>query len=416
MPCAKKMLEILARGSWCDAARARRVAAISLAMTVAVLGWLLATAHGTVDALGRPLGTDFSNVWSAGWLADRGQAALAWDWGVQRAAQQAIHARADIPFYGWHYPPPFLLLAALLARLPYVAALALWQAATLLPALWLVARIVPGRDTWLVAAGAPVVMVCLGHGHNGFLTALLFGGGLLLLDRRPVAAGLLLGCLVYKPQFAVLLPLVLIAARQPRAVLGAGASAAALVGATLLLWGWPVWQAFLDSLPLTRDVVIEQGSTGWEKIQTAFSAVRSFGGGVAAAYAVQGVVTAGALACAGLLAWRASPAVRNAGVLAAALLCTPYALDYDFTLAGVAIAFLVADGRRRGFLDWEVTLLAAAWATPMVARGVAQATLVPLGLMSALALLALAVRRAVVLDGVALTPSPSRRSRAASAR
>jgi hypothetical protein len=410
------MLDALARGTWCDAARARRVAAISCVMTVAVLGWLLATAHGTVDALGRPLGTDFSNVWSAGLLADRGQAALAWDWGVQRAAQVAIHRRADIPFYGWHYPPPFLLVAALLAKLPYVAALALWQLATLLPALRLVTRIVPGRDTWLVAAGAPVVMVCLGHGHNGFLTALLFGGGLLLLDRRPLAAGLLLGCLVYKPQFAVLLPLVLVAARQPRAIVGAALSVAALIGTTLLLWGWPAWQAFLDSLPLTRTVVIEQGSTGWEKIQTAFSAVRSLGGGVQAAYAVQGSVTAFALAAAGLLAWRASPPVRNAGVLAAALLCTPYALDYDFTLAGVAIAFLVADGRRRGFLAWEVTLLAAAWATPLVARGIAQATLVPLGLMSALALLTLAVRRAAVLDGAVVRPSPSRRSRAASAR
>ena len=54
------------------------------------------------------------------------------------------------------------------------------------------------------------------HGHNGFLTAALFGSGLPLLPTRPVHAGALLGLLAYKPQYGLLIPLAL-AARRPMA-------------------------------------------------------------------------------------------------------------------------------------------------------------------------------------------------------
>ena len=54
---------------------------------------------------------------------------------TQHAREREIFGAAT-PFYGWHYPPFFLFVAALLARLPYLPALALWQGATL--ALYLV--------------------------------------------------------------------------------------------------------------------------------------------------------------------------------------------------------------------------------------------------------------------------------------
>ena len=181
------MIETIATGEWLTERRITAVATMMLIATIASLAVLFAGAHGTLDALGRPLGTDFSNVWTAGWMADHGRAALAWDWPAHHAVQVATHHDPTVPFYGWHYPPPFLLVAALLATMPYVPALIVWQAATLMPALLLVRRIVPGRRTLLVALAAPVVLVCLGHGHNGFLSAALLGGGLLLLDRRPFA-------------------------------------------------------------------------------------------------------------------------------------------------------------------------------------------------------------------------------------
>src|SRR4030095_882733 len=105
-----------------------------------------------------------------------------------------------------HYPPPFLLIAAALATLPYLAALFVWQAATLLPFSWLIRRFTARPEPWRFVLAARVSLICIMHGHNGFLTALLLGGGLMLLERKPFFAGLLLGWLVYTPQVALVSP------------------------------------------------------------------------------------------------------------------------------------------------------------------------------------------------------------------
>lgn len=401
------------------AARIRLAAMLVLASTIIGLMTLFVSAHGTVDGLGRPLGTDFSNVWTAGWMADHGRAADAWDWPMQHEVQKSVHRDPKIPFYGWHYPPPFLIIATLLAQFPYTLALIIWQGLTLALALTLVQRILPGnRNATLVALGAPVVLVCLGHGQNAFLTASLLGGGMLLLDRRPWIAGILLGTLVYKPQFALLIPVVILARGNWRAFLSAGLTVAALCLLTLAIWGWPVWAAFIESLTLTRHIIIENGATGWEKIQSPFAAIRQWGGSIPAAYVVQGIATTIAIAAAALVSWRGSVEVRGGAVLAAALLSTPYVLDYDFVLLGMAIAFLAADMIKRGVLPGEASWLAYAWIAPLFGRAIAEHTLIPANLIAAIAVLALAARRAILLDGAlaAIRSWPSRRSHAASGR
>jgi hypothetical protein len=355
---------------------------------------LLATAHGTLDYRGRPLGTDFSNVWTAGKMALDGSAEKAWSWPDHFAVQRALHNKADVDLFGWHYPPPFLLIATLLASMPYVAALIAWQLTTLGVFTRLMTKLVPARETILLTLSAPVSLVCLTHGHNGFLTALLLAGGLMLLDRKPFLAGLLFGCLIYKPQFALIIPVVLVAGRHWRAILGATASALSLIGLTLAIWGWPVWQAFIDSLSLTQHVVIEQGSTGFHKIMSPFAAVRLWGGNISSGYALQFAFTAAAI---GAVAWlsrsRQRPELRNALVCAAVVLSTPYVIDYDLVVLLPALAWLWLDGRDRGFQPWDATLMALVWVTPLIGRTVAEWTLVPLGLISILAVAAIVLRR-----------------------
>jgi hypothetical protein len=389
-------VKILATGEWLSRERVIRVASLCAVASVLIIAVLFATSSGTLDLWGRPLGTDFSNVWAAGHMVLEGSAAKAWSWPDHFAVQQWMHHKADVDFFGWHYPPPFLLVAGLLALMPYVPALIVWQIATLAPLIWMMWRLVPRRETILLTLAAPVTLICLMSGHNGFLTALLLGGGLALMDRKPLVAGMLFGCLLYKPQFALIIPPLLLATRNWRAIVGAIASSGALIGLTLQLWGWPVWQAFIDSLPLTRAVVIEQGSTGFHKIMSPFAAIRMWGGPIPLAYAVQAAATVGCMAAVAWIGWFAKSAnLRNALVCAAVLVSTPYVLDYDYVVLLPAIAFLWLDSEENGWLDWDKSLLAFAWIAPLAARQIAEFIYLPVGLATAAALFAIAFRRAV---------------------
>ena len=377
-------MERFATGDWLDRATLRFAAGAMLAGTIAMLVIAFATRtgpYGTLDAWGRPLGTDFTLVWSAGQMALEGRAASVYDWVAHHRAEQAAHGTDAVPFFGWHYPPFFLLVAAALAPLPYLVALAFWQVTTLAAALAVVWRILPGRDTLLAALGCPAVFVCLAHGHNAFLTAALFGGGLLLLNRRPLLAGLMLGCLAYKPQLGMILPLALAAGGHWRAIIGGTISVAGLGLVSLAWYGPDVWSAFFASTHLTRTVVLEAGGTGWHKIQSAFSYVRMSGGSVSLAYAVQGAVSAAVIATTGWLWWvGAEFRLRAAALLTASLLATPYVLDYDMVLIGPAIALVASHGLEHGFRRWEKTVLALAWFVPIATRQLALLVHVPGGL------------------------------------
>jgi hypothetical protein len=62
-------------------------------------------------------------------------------------------------------------------------------------------------------------------------------------------------------------------------------------------------------------------------------------------------------------------------------------------LLAPALAFLTTDIMRRGATAWEATLLAALWLMPLVARSLAQVTLIPLAVPLMLVTLLLVLRR-----------------------
>ena len=392
-------LDILRSGDWLTVSRMRLWAIAVLVASAAGIVWLAATSSGLNDYQGRPLGTDFSNIYVAGSYIVEGRPEAPFDPRLQHARAKEIFGAAT-PLYGWHYPPFFHFIAAPLATMPYLLALFVWQAATLALYLLAIRAIVshapaPFRGgALLLALAFPAVFVNLGHGHNGFLTAALIGFALLWLDRRPVVAGILFGLLAYKPQFGLMVPLVLLATGRWRTLIAAGATVLALTVAVTLVFGVETWRAFFASAPFTR-AVLEQGGPGWHLIQSVFSFVRMWGGPIPLAYAAQGALTLG---LAGVLVWlwrsRADFALKAAALCIAALLATPYSMDYDMMALSIAIAFLAMHGLRRGFAPYEISAMAALWAVPLVARSVAQATLVPLGVIVMLAMFLVVFQRA----------------------
>jgi hypothetical protein len=371
-------IDLLRRADWLTKARVTAYARIFVGVLVlTTIGWV-ALSKGMIDIAGHPIGTDFLNVYAAGLLADAGRAADAYDWHIHGQVEASVIAYDG--YFGWHYPPVFLFLAAPLASLPYAVALGAYLAATF--AAYLAAMTyLGGRMTgaaWL-AAGFPAVFVNLGHGQNGFLTAALLAAGFVCLEMHPLAAGLFLGCLVYKPQFALLLPVALLAGGYWRTAVAACATAALLSIASLAVFGEATWLAFFASLEPTRTIILEQGATGWPKIVSVFSAVRLLGGGIEIGYVVQTCVTLAVMGLVGWVWWRSRRLWLGVGCLALAIpLTTPYVLDYDLMVLAVGVFALAREGLEMGFRPWERSVLALVTVSPLLARAIGTAFHLPI--------------------------------------
>jgi len=391
-------LDFLARAEWLDEARVTGYARIFAGLFFLAAVFWIALSPGFVDPNGKPLGTDFMTVWSAGKLALAGEPAAAYDYArhfeVQREALPWREGQ-DPPYFGWHYPPFFMLVAAVLALVPYGAALLAWTMATLPVYLAAIRAIVPYRRWLLFALAFPAAFVNLAHGQSGFLTAGLLGLGLIMLEKRPLVAGVLFGLLTYKPQLGLLLPLVLIVDRRWEALIAAALTTLTASLLSYVVFGAEVWRAFFASVTITRTFVLEQGAMGWEKMQSAFAALRMLGASIETAYAVQGAMSL-CVAAAVLWIWRrpVEMPIKSAALVTGALLATPYVMDYDLTLLALPIAWLTVEGLRTQFLTWEKIALLGAWVLPLVSRQIGSLG-VPIAPIALLLFLALILRRAM---------------------
>jgi arabinofuranan 3-O-arabinosyltransferase len=313
------------------------------------------------DADGQGIPTDFVNVWAAGRLALEGHPAQAWDWAIQRQVELAVLQQDFIGYLAWHYPPPFLFVASLLARFPYGAAFMGWALVSLIPYLAAMRAIVGRPFGWMLGLAIPIVLSNALAGQNGFLTAALIGGTLYLIPVRPVLAGVCLGLLSYKPQYGLLFPLVLIAASQWTVFFTAGAVAIALAAASWLAFGTESWQAFFHWMPMFSQVFLTEGKATWWKMQSVFSMVRLLGGTEHLAWIFQWTLTASVAVVLALI-WRSriSYSLKAAALATGTLLISPYLFMYDMMVLAIAVAFLVRIGLKSGFRPYELPALGCA--------------------------------------------------------
>ncbi|MGC1778841.1 MAG: glycosyltransferase family 87 protein [Xanthobacteraceae bacterium] len=346
-----------------SARRAIRLVGLTLFVCyLIVLAGSLFKGNFLIDPQGRPIANDFVNVVAAGRLALDGTPAAAYDWPTHKRAEVRVIGHDFPDYYGWHYPPTFLFVAAALATLPFVAAAVVSLLATL--ALYVVALWgVLGRTGVFVALGFPAALWNVTAGQNGFLTAALIGGTLGLLERRPAVAGLCLGLLTYKPQFGLLFPLALIADRRWLTIGVAAATAIGLAVLSVAVFGSASWLAFIHWMPITSHVVLGEGRADFGRLQSVFGLIRDYGGSQTLAWALQGAIS---VALAVLIVWlwrsRAPYDLKAAALAAATLAVTPYVYMYDLVALAVAVAFLIRHALERGFAAREVYALAAAGA------------------------------------------------------
>ncbi len=341
-----------------------------------------------------PPALDFDAFWSAARIAVSQGARAAYDNAVIEAFERA-HTHLGAPGYlAFYYPPSFLLLCLPLALLPYVASLALFeamQAALLWPTL---KRIAGAGWGWLPVLATPGFAMNVFSGQNGGLSASCLAFALLTLDRNPWLGGACLGLLSCKPQLAACVPVALLAARRWRAALAAGGVAAALAGLATLVLGPGAWAGFLANAPAARRD-IETLAIKWPMMQSLYGGIRLAGLPVAAGYAGQTVVAAGALASLGWICWRRRGAGPEMAALSVtALLVTPFLYDYDLVLMAAPIAWVAGDAMRRGWLAGEKIVLLLCYLAPLGARAAGLGLHVVIGPALALALLVVIARRA----------------------
>lgn len=344
------------------------------------------------DEKGLGIPTDFATIWSAGRLALDGHAAQAWDWDIAKQAQVAVLGQSYPGNFAWHYPPPFLIVASLLAHFPYAVAFIGWLAASFVPYLAAMRAIVGRPFGLLLAAAFPAVLTNTIAGQNGFLTASLIGGTLYLLPTRPVLSGICLGLLSYKPQYGVLFPLVLIAAAEWKVFFTAGVTAVALAAVSWLAFGTESWQAFFHWIPMLSQAFLSEGRAPWWKLQSVLALVRYFGGSEMLAWICQWIVS-GTVAIGLVLMWRSRQvrySLKAAGLAIGTLLITPYLFMYDMMVLAIPVAFLIRLGLSGGFLAGELPALAC------VLSLLAAFTFsgIPTGLGATLIVAALVLRRA----------------------
>jgi arabinofuranan 3-O-arabinosyltransferase len=343
------------------------------------------------DPKGLGIPTDFINVWAAGRLALEGHPAQAWDWDIQRPIEVAQLGQDFLGYFAWHYPPPFLFVASLLARLPYGAAFMSWVFISLIPYLVVVRAIVGRPFGWMLALAAPMVLNNALVGQNGFFTAALIGGTLYLMPVRPVLAGICLGLLSYKPQYGLLFPLVLIAASQWTVFFSAAVVTILMAVVSWLAFGTESWQAFFHWMPMFSQAFLTEGKATWWKLQSLFSLVRFLGGTEQLAWIFQWILTA-TVAVVLAVMWRSrvSYSLKAAALATGTLLITPYLFMYDMMVLAIPVAFLVRIGLRSGFQSCELPALgcAAALIFSFIVFGA------PVGLGSTLIVATLIMRRA----------------------
>lgn len=309
------------------------------------------------------LGSDFTQVWVAGRKALAGQAAEAYDLPVHLANLRAAFGPECL--YAWHYPPVFFLPAGLMALLPFEAALFAWMLVSLalIAAALLATR---RRDAVLIGLAHPLVFCNLAYGQNGLVTASLLTFGAILVDRRPVLAGLCFGLVAYKPQLAALAPFLLLVTGRWRYLGACLLTVLLLCLASLAAFGPAPWQAFLATLGQTNRIILENAEAGLGINASAFGAIRLAGGPMAAAWAFQGAVFLLAIGTASWV-WLRCPdtRLRAAMLLGATPLLSPYVPIYDLAPLLPATILLVVAAREAGDLRAsERTLLLV---TPLVA-------------------------------------------------
>ncbi len=288
-----------------------------------------------MDVQDHQIGRDFINVWVGPQLAFGGRLETLFSIYGYHSAINQIFDQA-LPLHNWSYPLFMLPVFWPLSQLPYLAALAVWTVG-LFAIFSAVALSQVDREfrayALLALVAAPASVINILSGQNGFLSAALLLGGILLIDRRPIVAGILFGLLTFKPQLGIVLPFALLALGAWRTIAAAAVATLALVTMSIAFFGIDAWRSYFAVTGVYQFELMESFYGFYTAMMmSVLAAGRTLGFSYTASFIVQAVVSLAALVGACWAVRQTADAQKRAFVLViASLLITPYSFNYDFT-------------------------------------------------------------------------------------
>ena len=397
----------------------------ALALLAALYEWALFattfTHPGSIGPNYNTPGTDWMVFYTAAHSYWQGHLAILADGGRFTALlnQSFSHLLTQpLSYRPWIAPPSLLLVLLPFGLLGFAASYALFQLASA-GALLVSLRVGASdpKSAWAIGLAAilcPAAALSAVDGQTGFFIAALLIGGFRLMEKRPVTAGLLFGLLTVKPQYFVLVPIALIAARQWKALLATFVAALALTAASALLFGFEPWLLWFHKVLAGDPQWIAHGRL-WGNSIYASAVTLGATNGFASALQAAGLLAGAAAIYAGFRRIREGE-LKCALLLATAFLVAPHSGPYEAMLPVVAGALWLKHAKPPVEM-WRWLIVLAIWLIPLVSPPaiIAPGRFAPLLLMALTAL--------IFVDGSKKAVPPTEksvarifRSRAAAAR
>ncbi|HEX2053407.1 MAG TPA: glycosyltransferase family 87 protein [Actinomycetota bacterium] len=302
-------------------------------MISVILGPVISTGH--VDMAGQRIGNDLSHFYAAGLTVRTGNAEKLYDIGYQFALQAKIIGTTETGFSAFLTPPFHALTYVPLTYLSYPVAFIVLSAVGL-ALFWLALKLI-GADMkkslpWALSFFP--VFATVSFGQNAFLSmAILAGTYALWRARKLVLAGLLLSCILYKPQLALgVAGLWTLQWRKDWRALAGLAAGAGVFSAICFVFMPEASRSYMTfSQDVLPKLVLWSEPSVWHMhtVRNFFELLVGYG---MLANILAALVGLGAIA--GFIRYRmafaANPAMTYAGAIVLTMLITPHGLVYDW--------------------------------------------------------------------------------------
>lgn len=247
----------------------------------------------------------------------------------------------------WFYPPHAMLIyAPLMASLPYGLSFLATTVASLVTFMFTIVKTFSSNSrVLLLAVLAPSTFMSIFIGQNGVFISSLIMAALFILPKRPILAGILIGCLTIKPQFGLLIPFILLFERRFLTFGVASLTTISSIGISVLWLGTDVWLLYLNgfyqgvSSSLLQHFVALPSNT---LLISIYGFTAEFGASHELAMICQGLVAVACVVAAFFVSRsKIDPLSKAATYIALTYLMSPYVMAYDLSALSVVAAMMI---------------------------------------------------------------------------